>query len=233
MLLIRPKPYQNESILGYLARACYANGLKSPLQIFQLINFSISNNRMPNDKILFGEYARNALLEAFNLDKKASSTIFSYRTDGLNRIADFVLPSTLFRANHPRFCPYCVQEMGFIECSTFFLPKTYCTKHQTALVDRLDGKRIRWSTPFLFESLLEYKHPHESHQNTSGTVIAFNNILEKLISHEPSTLMPIQIRNMNLDEISKLIDFSMWYKNRANASTPLNLANYHRLDLKN
>ena len=181
---------------------------------------------MPNDKILFGEYARNELLAAFNLDKKAPLTLFSYRTDGLNRTADFVLPSTLFRANHPRLCPYCVQEMGYIECSTFFLPKTYCTKHQTALLDKLNGKRIRWSTPFLFENLLEYKRSNESHSNTSGTVIDFNNILEKLISNEPSTLMPVQIRDMNLNEISRLIDFSMRYKNRANASTPLNLANY-------
>lgn len=226
MFLIRPKPYQNESILGYLVRACYANGLKNPLQIFQIIGRRILNNRMPNDKILFGEYARNELLEAFNLDKKASSSLFSYRIDSLNRTADFVLPSTLFRANHPRLCPYCVQEMGFIECSTFFLPKTYCTKHQTALVDRLDGKQISWTTPFLFENLLEYNHSNESYSNTSNTVIEFNNVLENLISHEPSTLMPVQIRNMNLDEISKLIDFSMRYKNRTNASTPLNLANH-------
>lgn len=226
MFLIRPKTHPNESILSYLVRASHVNGLKSPLQIFQAIRLPITNSRIPNDKVLYGEYAQKALFGAFNLTDTEFPVLFAHQSDGLNLIGDFTVPSTIFRTNHPRICPYCVQEMGFIECSTFFLPKTYCTKHQTALVDRLDGKRIRWSTPFLFKSLLEYKRSNESHSNTSGTVIDFNNILEKLISHEPSTLMPVQFRNMNLDEISKLIDFSMRYKNRTNASTPLNLANF-------
>lgn len=225
MFLIRPKPYGNESILGYLVRACHTNGLKSPLQIFQAIGCPISNNRIPNDKVLFGEYKYEALLDAFDLDESEFPSLFAHQGDSLSVIDSFAVPSTIFRANHPRFCPLCVQEKGFVDNSTFFLPKTYCTEHQTALIDTLDGQRIKWSTPFLFQHLLEFK-PSDEPNPTLPSVIEFNEIIDKLMSHEPSTLTPVQIRNLNLDEISKLIDFSMRYKNRTNASTPLNLANH-------
>ena len=225
MFLIRPKPYGNESILGYLVRACHTNGLKSPLQIFQAIGCPISNNRIPNDKVLFGEYKYEALLDAFDLDESEFPSLFAHQGDSLSVIDSFAVPSTIFRANHPRFCPLCVQEKGFVDNSTFFLPKTYCTEHQTALIDTLDGQRIKWSTPFLFQHLLEFK-PSDEPNPTLPSVIEFNEIIDKLMSHEPSTLTPVQIINLNLDEISKLIDFSMRYKNRTNASTPLNLANH-------
>ncbi len=226
MFLIRPKPYQNESILSYLVRASHVNGLKDPLQILKAIGFPIANNRMPYDKILFGEYAKNALCEAFNLSETEFSNLFFYQSDGLTQIDQFSLPSTIIRANHPRFCPYCLQEMGYIDNSILYLPKTYCSKHQTALIDTLDGKRLKWSTPFLFQHLLELKPSDESNSIPSTSVIVFNECIDELMSNENPMLMPVQIGSLNLDETSKLIDFSIRYRHRANSDKPLNIANY-------
>lgn len=233
MFLIRPKPYQNESILGYLVRASYVNGLKSPLQIFHVIGSPILNNRMPNDKILLGEYEKEALLDAFNLDETEFHTLFAHQSDGLNLIGNFSVPSAIFRTNHPRFCPLCVQEKGFIDGSTFFLPMTYCNKHGVELIDTLDGKRLKWSTPFLFEKLLEFRPSNGVFRKVSLNVVAFNKVIEKLMSHELSMLLPVQLKSFNLDEISQLIDFSMRYKNRMHSKTPLNITNYTNNQLAN
>lgn len=226
MFLIRPKPYKSETLLGYLARASSANGLMSSLQILQAIRFTISNGRMPNNKIILGEHALNEIKEAFRLSDEEVMSLCAHKiNDDTYRVGSLSAPSVLFRANYPRFCPLCMRENGFIDATMLFLPKTYCIKHKIKLIDTIDGQRIKWTTPFLFERIMNYHNDEILTAQPSAATIDFNLIINDLLLNNCTTQLPEELRKLDLHEICKLIYFGIRYINKTNSSKPLVFAN--------
>lgn len=158
MFLIRPPLRNDEHILNYLLRISISNGFKNPIQLLRCIDFTLINNRLPTNKIAFGDFSTELLLKNTNLKIDRGSSPFFHRTKSnyykFNRL---IVPSSSINFSKPTFCSQCFYGDLKHSIQHFLLPVTHCLKHQCILIDinPSDGKRLTWSTANLQQIMKE------------------------------------------------------------------------------
>lgn len=153
MLLIRPYPKATDTLPNYLLRLTAANGYKNSMQILRDERCLLTNNRLPSKKIFFGDFDLDRVAMLANIET-AQLTELSFKHTFSKRCVVFgqeFLTKTINFSN-VRVCPYCYQEQQSIPFTNSLLAKTFCTKHETALVaiHPDTGKKLAWATHYLW-----------------------------------------------------------------------------------
>jgi hypothetical protein len=149
-LLVRhPNPYPTESLLGYVLRVSEGNGYSSPWSVYRLAG--LKSHEMRASGIRLEKLARITNWPEEKLDAIAYSA-----PPGQPRwsrlLGHPLLPQDL-NLSHPRFCPQCVREKGFLEAHWDLALMVACPIHRCLLVSSCPecGHRLRWFRHGLFE----------------------------------------------------------------------------------
>jgi len=142
-LLVRhPAPYPTESLLGYVLRVSEGNGYSSPWSVYRLAG--MKSHEMRASGVRLDKLGRITNGPEEKLDAIAYSA-----PPGQPRwsrmLGHPVLPQDLDLA-HPRFCPQCVREKGFLEAHWDLALMVACPVHRCLLVSYClkCGRRLRW-----------------------------------------------------------------------------------------
>jgi TniQ len=149
-LLVRhPAPYPTESLLGYVLRVSEDNGYSSPWSVYQLAAMKSNEMKVPGVNI-------EKLARITNWPSEKLDTIEYSAPSGQPRwcrlLGHPVLPQDL-NLNHPRFCPQCVREKGFLEAHWDLALMIACPIHRCLLASSCPecGRRLRWFRHGLLE----------------------------------------------------------------------------------
>src|ERR1700722_10047319 len=149
-LLVRhPAPYSTESLLGYVLRISEANGYSSPWNVYRLA--SMKSNEMKAPGVDIEKLARIANWPQEKLDLIAYSAPAG-QPRWCRLLGHPVLPQDL-NLTHPRFCPQCTREKGFLEAHWDLALMVACPAHRCSLVSCCPqcGRRLRWFRRGLLE----------------------------------------------------------------------------------
>lgn len=132
-LLVRPKPFPDESFLGYIIRLCEVNGYISPLDVLEAIGDS--NYR-------FKTYLSDELqpdLESFALlvqkgysEPKVQPKPFidsNYR-----KFLNSLVKPKMIQSTRPKFCPLCLQSTAYYRAVWDLPVVTACPIHKCLLI---------------------------------------------------------------------------------------------------
>ena len=158
MFLIRPLLRNDEHILNYLLRISISNGFKNTIQLLRCIDFTLINNRLPTNKIAFGDFSTKLLLKNTNLKiDSVSSPFFHSIKSNYYKFNQFIVPSSSINFYKPTFCPQCFYGELKHSIQHFLLPVTHCIKHQCILIDinPFNGQCLTWSTANLQQIMKE------------------------------------------------------------------------------
>ena len=143
-LLVRhPAQFPTESVLGYVLRLSEENGYQSPWGIYHLSGLSPSQS-----------HTRSLVLEGLAMITNRDShnaKVLGERNAAGNAAEEFLLPDS--GSNQTKFCPQCVEQMGFIEAQWDLPMFIGCPTHRCAALYRCPeckGK-LSWYRPRLLQ----------------------------------------------------------------------------------
>lgn len=205
MLLIRPYPKATDTLPNYLLRLTAANGYKNSMQILRDERCLLTNNRLPGKKIFFGGFdldrvAMLANIETAQLRELSCKHTFSTRCVVIGQ--EFLTKTINF--SNVRVCPCCYQEQQSIPFSNSLLAKTFCTKHEAALVaiHPDTGKKLTWATHYLWRDAPTWM-PQITPIDICEAELAINEQLETLTNN--NLIIADQI--LGLAEYCDLLEF--------------------------
>lgn len=146
VLLVRPRPYRDECLMGYLVRLAESNSYRSPAEFAPLCGFSMKNRRIPPRKILTHKRSFRALSKQVCVPQEHLETMaFQDVPGGIEHQGQSFNPAVI-RFNAPRVCPKCLEEHGYCKSEWLFAPLTVCPEHKILLVDSdpETGERLTW-----------------------------------------------------------------------------------------
>lgn len=205
MLLIRPYPKATDTLPNYLLRLTAANGYKNSMQLLRDERCLLTNNRLPGKKIFFGDFdlervAMLANIEAAQLRELSCKHTFSKRCVVIGQ--EFLTKTINF--SNVRVCPYCYQEQQSIPFSNSLLAKTFCTKHEAALVaiHPDTGRKLTWATHYLWRDAPIWISQINT-MDICEAELAINELLETLTNN--NLIIADQI--LSLAEYCDLLEF--------------------------
>lgn len=162
MLLVRPQPYNDESLESYLLRLSFENGFADFKAFWKgirtqlLETTSLSKSALPEQLKLINPYHANhssaqrlkglKLISQFaNLEPYQLLSLAMYR-GGITFSGRFasvfrkgiVIPMELMRKKGCPICPICIKEYGYIKQIWHFIPIVSCHLHHTQLVSHCE-----------------------------------------------------------------------------------------------
>ena len=149
-LLVRhPAPFPTESLYGYILRLSEENGYSTPRNLFLLAGMEVHEFQ--------GNGIRVTKLVRIINRSQAEIEPLAYRRQGDKPRACQVLGHLLrpdqLALDHPRLCPECVAENGFIQAQFDLALMTGCPVHGKRLLSTCPkcGKRLTWFRRGLLE----------------------------------------------------------------------------------
>lgn len=147
-LVITPKPFNDESIRGFILRTSEENGYQHPLWILQYAGLDeneVRSAKPPLDKLvrLYGcktgdlrhmEYSINA-----NSDK--------YRKEHM--VNGHSIPLLYLQLKKPHICPECIRETGYISMFWDLKYAVVCPTHKKVVIEACPscGNKLSWNRP--------------------------------------------------------------------------------------
>jgi hypothetical protein len=148
-LVLTPKNYKDESLMGFLLRTAEMNVYQSPFALLGLSGLSESQTRniRPSIEIVASLYGRPPE-EFLEIDNNIPGN--SSRSKGWKLIGKEV-PSIYINAKRPRICPECIQEKGYINQFWYLLHSIGCPHHARIAIDTCPNceKKLSWCRPGL------------------------------------------------------------------------------------
>jgi len=134
MLVRTPRPYETESLLGYVLRVSEENGYDTPTRMLKATgaagvsgtSFDISLKVL--SALVGGEIA--------NLSKLAYRETGSQNLYLLGRPVCAKFGRSMLRLSSPAFCPHCVKDSGYIDGIWDLALIAACPKHKCAVINR-------------------------------------------------------------------------------------------------
>jgi TniQ len=148
-LVRHPAPNPTESLLGYVLRVSEGNGYSSPWSVYCLAGMKSNEMRASGVKL-------EKLARITNWPQEKLDTIAYSAPAGQPRwsrlLGHPVLPQDL-NLTHPRFCPQCAREKGFLEAHWDLALMVACPVHQCSLAASCQqcGRHLRWFRHGLLE----------------------------------------------------------------------------------
>ncbi|NHM29931.1 TniQ family protein [Neobacillus terrae] len=159
-LLMTPKPFDDESLAGYILRLTEANFYEKISDIYLLSNlWEILKGRSKNGNLLnplndnmqklseLINCSLDDLVELTFASNDTNSPFFQYRNQPIPRQA--------IHTTKTKICPKCLAETAYYRKAWDLVPVSACLKHQTILIDRCPkcGMELSWSRSKVLECL--------------------------------------------------------------------------------
>lgn len=149
-LLVRhPAPHSKESLLGYVLRLSEVNGYQTPWGLFSLAGMKIHEHRTPGLKV--------EKLAAITGRSPESLTSITYsdpeQPRGCRLLGHNLTSSRELDLRHPKLCPICVKEKGFIEAHWDLSVMWVCPIHKARCLHECPkcNEPLSWYRPGLLE----------------------------------------------------------------------------------
>jgi hypothetical protein len=170
-LVLTPKNYKDESLMGFLLRTAEMNVYQSPFALLGLSGLSESQTRniRPSIEIVASLYGRPPE-EFLEIDNNIPGN--SSRSKGWKLIGKEV-PSIYINAKRPRICPECIQEKGYINQFWYLLHSIGCPHHARIAIDSCPncGKKLSWCRPGLLTCACGHDLANERGENIEDPAI--------------------------------------------------------------
>ena len=204
-LLIRPKPFDGESIIGYMLRLAEANGYETFSWILQLFKLSTSINK---NKYVYGVSDLKIAAEMINVEEDLLKNlaykpvnISSYRTligtyEGFGQI----IPIFLMRIKNPKICPKCLTETSYCRKVWDLTIITACPKHRCLLIDKCPecNNKLKWNRKKICECKCGFDFRKANAISVAGNelrlVTHFHNLFGLISKHKPTTFQTVFYR---------------------------------------
>lgn len=148
-LLRTPRPMPDENFLGYVLRISEINGYENPQWLTSTIV----------QKKLFTNYFKKSLdlsplATFFGVSVKALKAMMyqsASRRGSTSKVklisCGGVMMRRLLRLAHPKICPACIRETGYIRWAWDLVPVTICPNHKIILLDKCPNcsKAVSWN----------------------------------------------------------------------------------------
>lgn len=136
-LPVHPQPLPLESYTGYLTRLAEANGIRHLNQLSVVTGLHLAEVRSPSDFPHVGTYAQLPQVAACSMEHLQATTFYYLlrkfgRTTNAPHMSKHFLQESI--SSHLRYCPYCLQEHGFISLLWRFLGMEACPQHSVELL---------------------------------------------------------------------------------------------------
>lgn len=143
MLLVTPRPHKREAFLGYLLRVSEDNGYPAPTYILSVAGLNEEERRRCHLPIERVTPVLNRLPSELAYNVWAPSSLTGHNSATL-RGHEFLARSLCLQ--HPKICPACIEEKGFIKSSWDVAFMVGCCEHDRALVYRCAecDRRLTW-----------------------------------------------------------------------------------------
>ena len=149
-LLVRhPRPFQTESLFGYILRLSEENGFVTPWSLFRFAG--MVQSEVVNHGFNFQKLANIINWSSLSSDNNAGDSVQSGRTGLADLAESFLLPELIHR--EAKFCPQCVEEKGFIEAHWGLPLMVACPTHGCMALFACPqcDRPLRWYRPGLLE----------------------------------------------------------------------------------
>lgn len=138
-LLIKIKPYNHESILGFLYRLSRKNFYSSPRCFFGLLN-----GKYPDlEDLLYSNDLMTLIDNRTGYEQRELNelTIFNFSVQYLTNygLGTKYLSKLLIPKRQHRFCPLCLREKNYHRIYWLLVPYTICHEHQVYMKDKCPG----------------------------------------------------------------------------------------------
>ena len=217
-LLVRtPLPYHFESLLGYMLRVTEENGYSSPVEIAQLAGMSphhVDSRQLPVRKL-----APIVGLAATALDR------YSYLTDPEDPKSNLKLHEhdlgqearQHFRlCTHPKICPLCINEEGYIDLFWDLSVAMACPKHLITPLFKCQecNRKIDWKRPGLLICKCGANYLEASLEKAESITIEWMKVIyakthnESILGLAQSSGFPLKkFEGMNLGQLLNMLHF--------------------------
>lgn len=214
MLLARPYRHDDECIVSYLIRVAELNGFRSSSKLLQFAGLNWKNGRIPIREIQTGQFDLQPYLNTLQL-----STTVSPHASHFARFRKAV-DSWYPLAGNPRYCPLCLDELGYCLATWAFGPITVCDTHKILLIDSIPNtnKPLSWYRPHLSYSLSNTEHRAYTGKTPSTELVEMSSVLRDLLGKERKTTHKVKaLKGLPLRGVTTFLDFVCSYQARANA----------------
>jgi hypothetical protein len=129
-LLVRhPLPYSTESLMGYILRLAQVNGYDTPWSLLSFAGMRQCEARTAGMRV-----SKLASITNHAEDDFKPIVYSNHRNPRICCLLQHPIPTTYLRLTKPAFCPFCVEEKGFIEAHWDLAFMTGCPVHRIALL---------------------------------------------------------------------------------------------------
>jgi hypothetical protein len=132
-LLVRPNPFPDESLLGYIARLSEVNGYKSPkdiLKIFQSIDYQFTSN-LPKRIYMNSDPLMELTGKSYSTLKPMIYARMDYHK---YKFMNSAVAFRMIEPCRPKFCPLCLREKSYYRIIWDFSLVTVCPAHKCLLI---------------------------------------------------------------------------------------------------
>lgn len=212
-LLVRPKPFADESPVGYILRLAEANSYESIYWLLHLFNLSAKGEKF---KYAYGVCSLRTIAKMTDTDESLLSDI-CYKPAGIsshNLIGNYetfsqILPIFFIRLKEPKICPKCLDEISYCRKVWELAIVTACPSHKCLLVEKCPScrKKIKWNRQKVSECRCGFDFRKSPVVSINENELSFVNQIYYLfgLNSEAAKNFPKHLSHLNLSELTSLL----------------------------
>lgn len=204
-LVVTPKYKVGESAAGYLLRLSESNGYESPGFLLEYTGLTESQAR----NVYFSADTFHQLLGG-DVKKHEKSTYKKLNRSKKGKqisVLGHQISTTDLDVKHPKICPECIKEKGYIDMFWDFKLALACPHHNILLVDHCPScnKPLMWNRKGLSVCKCGYDLLKvRGKKITSPALLAFTELMWCKLYNQPLTSHKVKTQGLPADKLSKL-----------------------------
>lgn len=203
-LLVTPKPFVDESTMGFLLRTTEMNGYESPFTVLRYTGMNenqVRSARPPMDKValLYGRPVEEFALLENSIGEEGCSK--HWNVMGNNIAALYLNPKGA------RVCPECVIEHGHIENFWYLRHAIACPHHARMAISNCPncGKKLSWNRPGLLTCSCGHDLSMErGEQIQDSSVLTMLNLLHAKLHGRLPSVSRLQQHGFPMQELESM-----------------------------
>lgn len=217
-LLITPKPFEDESLAGYILRLTEANFYEKVSHIYLLSDlWEIVKGRSKNGNLLnplIDNMERLGGLISCSLDDLVKLTFASNDVNSpFYQYSNEPVPRQAIHTTKTKICPECLVEEAYHRKAWDLVPVTACIKHKKILIDRCPKcrKEISWSRTKILECSCGQQLSEIPAKDISILERPISILFSKLNTKELGQIQRNPLINFPLFDLFGVLVFFSWF----------------------
>lgn len=202
-LLFSDSRKPDECVASYLIRTAENNGFRRVSHLLNHTDLHWKNSRLPIPTILSGKIKVDILLSQLGLNPIGQARIATFY-----KLFRAKIDTARVLSKHPKICPICIAESGYVKESWSLLPVTCCTKHKIILIDKnhKNGRMLSWYRPHL--AFFDNQHKVEQQLKAPTKLVELSRVFERLLK-DPTTCKtgPKILKELKANECLSILNF--------------------------